>query len=58
MDKLGYDSLWKAIIRPPKAEYEMEDMGPDKFLVRDTNGDNYKIQRTDFSLRNSRGLLI
>lgn len=55
---VGYSALWKAIIRPPRAEYEIDDLGPEKFLVRDANGMSFKVQRTDFNLRNSRGHLI
>ena len=29
----GYQELWKAVIRPPRAEYNLEDLGPKKFLV-------------------------
>ena len=25
--KLSYENLWKAIIRPPKAEYTLKDLG-------------------------------
>ena len=56
--EMGYASLWKAIIRPPRAEYETDDLGPEKFVVRDEHGESCKIQRTDFSLRNARGSLI
>jgi hypothetical protein len=43
MEMAGYSSLWKAIIRPPRAEYETDDLGPDKFLIRDTSGASCKI---------------
>ena len=29
----GYSELWKAIIRPPRDEYEMELLGPKEFTV-------------------------
>lgn len=36
MEFAGYSTLWKAIIRPPRAEYTIEDLGPVKFIVRDS----------------------
>ena len=52
---LGYDNLWKAIIRPPRASYETKDLGPEKFLVHSSEGVSFKVQRTDFTMVNSRG---
>eukprot|EP01016_Furgasonia_blochmanni_P019637 TRINITY_DN2194_c0_g1_i1.p1 TRINITY_DN2194_c0_g1~~TRINITY_DN2194_c0_g1_i1.p1 ORF type:complete len:373 (+),score=71.56 TRINITY_DN2194_c0_g1_i1:143-1261(+) len=51
--KNGYEDLWKAIIRPPKDEYNIEDLGPKLFSL---NGKKYK--RTDFQFKNKRGLTI
>jgi hypothetical protein len=31
----GYSSLWKAIIRPPRHKYHLEDLGPQKFILDD-----------------------
>ena len=28
---LSYSMLWKAIIRPPRAQYEMSDLGKERF---------------------------
>ena len=51
--KKGYEDLWKAIIRPPREEYSLEDLGPTKFDI------NHRIfQRTDLKLQNSRGLTL
>jgi len=48
----GYSALWKAVVRPPRAEYETKDLGPQKFLIRNADGDTSKVQRTDFTLKN------
>ena len=48
----GYDHFWKAIIRPPRAEYEPKDLGPEKFLVHSSEGASIKVQRTDLTLVN------
>ena len=45
----SYDDLWKAIIRPNKDEYTLEELGPFKFELK---GKCYK--RTDFELINKR----
>jgi hypothetical protein len=29
----GYSQFWKAIIRPPRDEYEIKDLGPKNFLM-------------------------
>ena len=49
----NYAHLWKAIIRPPRDEYEMEDLGPSKFHIA-----GLICQRTDFELTNPRGLKL
>lgn len=49
----SYDDLWKAVIRPPRDEYEDNELGPEKFNIR---GKNYK--RTDFTLINQRNLKL
>lgn len=46
----GYSQLWKAIIRPPKDLYEIEDLGPKDLLVG-----GIRVQRTDLELTNPRG---
>lgn len=45
-----YAELWKAIIRPPRDTYEIKDLGPTVFSI-----ENRTYQRTDLSLKNSRG---
>jgi cephalosporin-C deacetylase-like acetyl esterase len=45
----SYDDLWKAVIRPPRDEYEDTELGPEKFNIK---GKNYK--RTDITLTNQR----
>ncbi|CAM9397027.1 unnamed protein product [Discosporangium mesarthrocarpum] len=53
MAKVGYQELVNAIIRPPRAEYDMAALGPVEF---DFMGKPF--QRVDFELRNERGLLL
>lgn len=53
MAKSAYDSLVRAIIRPPRCGYELRHLGPLQF---DFCGKVYK--RTDFELRNQRGMKI
>jgi pimeloyl-ACP methyl ester carboxylesterase len=51
--KKGYEDLWKSIIRPPRDIYTIEDLGPAEFEIK------HKIfKRTDFQLKNSRGLTL
>ena len=49
----SYEDLWKAVIRPNRDEYKLEDLGPDKFQI---NHKYYK--RTDFSITNKRNLKL
>ena len=49
----SYDDLWKAIIRPNRDEYNLEELGPFKFEYK---GKCYK--RTDFELINKRSKKI
>ena len=55
MEMTGYSSLWKAVIRPPRAQYETKDLGPQKFILHSPEGASFKAQRTDFTLKNARG---
>jgi len=51
--KITYESLWKAIIRPPRDYYLEEDMGPTNFKF------HYKTYiRKDFDLIDFRGLIL
>jgi len=51
--KNGYEQLVNAIIRPPRCEYELSDLGPALFTLR-----GKRAKRTDFELVNSRGLTL
>ena len=51
--KITYESLWKAIIRPPRDYYTDEDMGPTYFQF---HGKYYT--RKDFDLIDFRGLIL
>ena len=51
--KSAYDSLVRAIIRPPRCNYELRHLGPQQF---DFCGKVY--HRADFELRNPRGLKL
>ena len=48
-----YDSLWKAIIRPPRDSYSPEDLGPFLFQI-----DGKVVERTDVEITNPRGLKL
>lgn len=48
--KHGYNELVNLIIRPPRAQYELEDLGPSSFAFG-----NQQYQRRDFSVMNDRG---
>ena len=50
MEFTGYSSFWKAIIRPPRANYKTKDLGPVEFK---TGG--VRVMRTDITLTNKRG---
>lgn len=49
----GYDELWKAVIRPPRDEYNETELGPDTFSIK---GKHFK--RNDFYIYNSKGLKL
>jgi pimeloyl-ACP methyl ester carboxylesterase len=51
MAKLGYQELVNAIIRPPRAEYKEETLGPPAFSFC-----GKRFTRTDFTLMTKRGL--
>ncbi|CAK9078062.1 unnamed protein product [Durusdinium trenchii] len=48
-----YTELWRAVIRPPRDQYEIKDLGPAVFSI-----ENRTYQRTDLSLKNPRGLTL
>ena len=52
-DKITYESLWKAIIRPPRDYYRDEELGPSMF---DLNGRSYI--RKDFEIIDFQGKLL
>ena len=45
-----YAQLWKAIIRPPRAKYEMSDLGPTEFSIG-----KMRVCRTDLDIVGHRG---
>jgi len=51
MARLGYQELVNAIIRPPRADYKEEALGPPAFSFC-----GRRFTRTDFALRTKRGL--
>eukprot|EP00560_Eucampia_antarctica_P009255 CAMPEP_0197828260 /NCGR_PEP_ID=MMETSP1437-20131217/4873_1 /TAXON_ID=49252 ORGANISM="Eucampia antarctica, Strain CCMP1452" /NCGR_SAMPLE_ID=MMETSP1437 /ASSEMBLY_ACC=CAM_ASM_001096 /LENGTH=530 /DNA_ID=CAMNT_0043429425 /DNA_START=178 /DNA_END=1770 /DNA_ORIENTATION=- len=51
MARLGYQELVNAIIRPPRADYKEEALGPPAFAFC-----GRRFTRTDFALRTKRGL--
>eukprot|EP00301_Raphidiophrys_heterophryoidea_P019903 c4725_g1_i1.p1 GENE.c4725_g1_i1~~c4725_g1_i1.p1 ORF type:complete len:515 (-),score=144.80 c4725_g1_i1:131-1675(-) len=50
MFKQGKEALVHAIIRPPRAEYDIQELGPSKFMFSGVN-----FQREDLTLKNPRG---
>ena len=44
---IKYDDIWKAMIRPPRDDYNMSQLGKDHFTVEGKH-----FQRTDLSLNN------
>ena len=52
-NKISYETLWKAIIRPPRDEYTDDEMGPLNFTV-----DKRHYIRKDFELLNFQGYLM
>ena len=51
--KISYETIWKAIIRPPRDIYIPNNLGPLKFKFQ-----NRIYQRKDFILLNNRGYLL
>jgi len=51
MARLGYQELVNAIIRPPRADYKEESLGPPAFTFC-----TRRFTRTDFTLKTKRGL--
>ena len=51
--KITYESLWKSIIRPPRDEYEEEELGSSTFII-----DKRHYNRKDYELLNFQGYLI
>jgi len=47
-----YDQLWMAIIRPPRKNYALEDLGPKEFVIPS----GLRVVRTDLEIGNARGL--
>ena len=52
-EKITYESLWKAIIRPPRDDYEEEELGSPVFTIEKRH-----YIRKDFELLNFQGYLI
>lgn len=40
--KQNYELLWKAIIRPPRAEYKVEELGEDPLIQAQRNSKSAK----------------
>ena len=51
--KINYEALWKAIIRPPRDDYEEEELGLPIFSI-----DNRHFIRKDFELLDFQGYLL
>jgi len=46
-----YDQIWQAIIRPPKAQYAVSDLGPKEFMI----SSGMRVVRTDLEIANPKG---
>lgn len=51
--KKGYEELWRAIIRPPRSDYTLEDLGPECFYIGYSRG-----YRHDIEIKNSRNQIL
>lgn len=49
----AYNTLWKMIIRPPRATYSMAELGPNEFQIKDEI-----FERHDMQVFNDRGLKL
>ena len=52
-NKITYETLWKAIIRPPRDEYSEDELGLSQFSI-----DKRRFIRKDFELLNFQGYLL
>ena len=51
--KISYETLWKAIIRPPRDEYYTDELGPSTFKLL-----NKTYHRKDYTILNEQGLKL
>jgi hypothetical protein len=51
--EISYASLWKSIIRPPRDEYEEDQLGDNVFVYR-----NVTYLRKDYKILNKQGNFI
>jgi dipeptidyl aminopeptidase/acylaminoacyl peptidase len=51
--KISYETLWKAIIRPPRDIYSISTLGPKTFRLK-----SREYERKDFTLLSNRGYLL
>jgi hypothetical protein len=49
----GYEQLINAIVRPPRAEYDLRDLGPTHFQIS-----GCKFERVDLILKNERNMKL
>lgn len=54
MELTGYSSFWKAVIRPPKCVYAIEDLGPRTFELPG----GMRVTRTDLEIKNHEGKVL
>ena len=45
----NYDVIWKSLIRPPRDNYTLNDLGKEHFILNSMN-----FKRTDFILKNNK----
>lgn len=54
MELTGYSSFWKAVIRPPRCEYDIKDLGPKTFELPGGT----RVTRTDMEIKNHDGKIL
>ena len=54
----AYDELVKSIIRPPRAVYDVDELGAKRFRITSNKGKANIYKRTDFEVLNSRNLKL
>lgn len=54
----GYNDVIETVIRPPRAQYDLNDLGPSEYHVQDKENHERYVRRRDFHVENDRGLKL